>query len=501
VLCAVAERGAYANLLLSAVLRDRGLAGRDAALATELTYGTLRGRGTYDAVLAVCADRDLGKIDPPVLQVLRLGAHQLLGTRVRAHAAVATSVDLARQVAGQRPAGFVNAVLRRVAQRDLAAWLAIAAPGRDDDLVGHLAVRYSHPRWIVSAVQEALGEDAAGSLSETEAFLAADGLPPAVTLCVVPGLADPQQLIAAGAEPARWSPYGAYLPDGNPALLPAVAQGRAGVQDEASQLAALALARVDVAGGDGAWLDLCAGPGGKARLLAGLAAGCRARLLAADVRLHRARLIAPAGVHPAASAAAERAAAASAAAERAAAEISATGPDAAAQMSTARTGASDSAAGQNVASPGAATVVVADGTAPAWRPGSFDRVLADVPCSGIGALRRRPEARWRRSPADVADLAGLQRRLLAAALDSARPGGIVGYVTCSPHVAETREVLAAVLAARDDVTVLDAPAVLAEVPGLACPEPYGRYAQFWPHRHGTDAIFLALLRRTAERRR
>ncbi len=293
VLCAVAERGAYPNLLLPALLRERGLGGRDAALATELTYGTLRGRGTYDAILAMCADRDLAAIDPPVLEVLRLGAHQLLGTRVGPHAAVATSVDLARYAAGQRPAGFVNAVLRRVSQRDLGAWLEIAAPGRDADLAGHLAVRYSHPRWIVSALAQALGEEpgGSGSLAETEAALAADGVRPAVTLCALPGLADPAELAAAGAEPARWSPFGGYLPAGDPALLPVVAQGRCGVQDEASQLAALALARAGLAGSDTAWLDLCAGPGGKARLLAGLAAARGARLLAADVRLHRARLI------------------------------------------------------------------------------------------------------------------------------------------------------------------------------------------------------------------
>jgi 16S rRNA (cytosine967-C5)-methyltransferase len=390
----------------------------------------------------MCADRDLARIDPPVLEVLRLGAHQLLGTRIKAHAAVATSVDLARYVAGQRPAGFVNAVLRRVAQRDLDAWMEIAAPSRADDLAGHLAIRYSHPRWIVTALQEALGEDPAGGLAETEAALAADGVRPAVTLCAVPGLTDPAELLAAGGEPARWSGFGVYLQEGDPAAVEAVAQGRAGVQDEASQLAALALARADVGTSDGRWLDMCAGPGGKARLLAGLAAGRGARLLAADVRLHRGRLV------------------------RAATGVTA-----------------------------AAGVVVADGTAPAWRQGAFDRVLADVPCSGLGALRRRPEARWRRSPQNVADMGRLQRGLLAAAADSARPGGIIAYVTCSPHLAETRDVLADVLAARADLRVLDAPAVLAEVPGLRCPDPYGSYAQFWPHRHGTDAIFLALLQR------
>jgi 16S rRNA (cytosine967-C5)-methyltransferase len=490
VLSAVAERDAYANLLLPVLLSERGLTGRDAALATELAYGALRGQGSYDAILAICSDRDLERVDPPLRPVLRLGAHQLLATRVGAHAAVATSVDLARDVAGSRPAGFVNAVLRRVATRDLAAWLEIAAPSRADDIVGHLSVRYSHPRWIVSALAESLGEDPAAGLAETEAVLAADGERPLVTLCAVPGRADAAELEASGARPGRWSPFGAYLPQGDPARIAAVAEGRAGVQDEASQLAALALARVDLGQpaahlgqpavdlgqpavdlgqpavdlGQPAvdlgqprahlgqppqtapgqlWLDLCAGPGGKARLLAGLAGAAGARLLASDVRPHRAQLV--------------RAAVAGTA-----------------------------------AAPG---VVVADGTSPAWRSGAFARVLADVPCSGLGALRRRPEGRWRRSPADVAALGPLQRALLRAALDSASPGGVVAYVTCSPHVAETRDVVADVLAGRDDVRVLDAPGALPEVPGLRCADPHGAFAQFWPHRHGTDAIFLALLQR------
>ena len=208
-LCAVSDRDAYVNLLLPTLLRDSGLTGRDAALATELAYGTLRGQGSYDAILAVCSDRDLDRIDPPLRQVLRLGAHQLLATRIGAHAAVATSVDLAKDVAGPRPAGFVNAVLRKVATRDFEAWLEIAAPGRDDDLTGHLSVAYSHPRWIVDALSEALGEDPASGLAETEAVLAADGERPRVTLCAVPGLADPAELVAAGATPGQWSPpYG-----------------------------------------------------------------------------------------------------------------------------------------------------------------------------------------------------------------------------------------------------------------------------------------------------
>ena len=442
VLSAVSGRGAYANLLLPAAIRAAGLTGRDAALATELVNGTLRGRGTYDAIIGLCADRDLDRIDPPVREVLRLGAHQLLGTRVKPHAAVATTVDLATVVAGRRPAGFVNAVLRRAGTRDLESWIEIAAPSRAADLVGHLSVRYSHPRWIVAAFAEAIGDD---SLAETEAALAADGTRPAVTLAVVPGQGDVAELVAAGATPARWSPFGAYLPSGDPAGLAAVQAGRAAVQDEASQLAAVALTRAEPAPGTGpgeTWLDLCAGPGGKARLLAGLTTDARAVLVCADAREHRARLAADA-----------------------------------------------------IAGAGAAAAVTADGTAPAWRPAAFDRVLADVPCSGLGSLRRRPDARWRRSPADVTALAALQRRLLAAAVDSAGPGGVIAYVTCSPHVAETTEVVGAVLAGRTDVDVLDAPSVLAGIPGLRCPAPNERYAQFWPHRHGTDAIFIALLRR------
>jgi 16S rRNA (cytosine967-C5)-methyltransferase len=440
VLLAVSERDAYANLLLPRLLAQRRLAGRDAALATELSYGTLRGRGSYDAVLGVCADRDLDSLDPVVREVLRLGAHQLLATRIQPHAAVATSVSLVKELAGPRPAGLVNAVLRRVATRDLGGWLEIVAPAQDVDPVGYLAVRHSHPRWVVEALSAALDETCKGSLPQTAAVLAADNERPVVHLCALPGLASRDELTAAGGAPARWSPFGAYLSDGDPAAVRAVAEGRAGVQDEASQLAALALTRVALTGPDESWLDVCAGPGGKARLLAGLAAGTGARLVAAEIREHRARLVASA-----------------------------------------------------VAGTGSCSVIVADGIRPGWQRRRFDRVIADVPCSGLGALRRRPEARWRRSPADVAALGRLQRELLGAALEAARPGGVVGYVTCSPHRAETQDVVADVLARRADASVLDVAAVL-DVPDIRC-GPDGRYAQFWPHRHGTDAIFLALLRR------
>ena len=298
VLWAVDQRDAYANLLLPALLRERGIEGRDAALATELTYGTLRGLQTYDAILDLCSDRSPGQIDPPVREVLRLGAHQLLATRVASHAAVATSVDLAKDVVGMRPAGFVNAVLRRVGTREQAEWLRIIAPDRTADPAGFLAATYSYPRWIVEAFRGALGEDAAGGLPETEEALAAGNTRPKITLAALPGLAARQELLggtpapaaegpagktaaagqaprAPGAEPAPWSPFGVILSGGDPAAIPAVAEGRAFVQDEASQLAALALAHAPLAGpadaATGAWLDLCAGPGGKSAVLAAVA--------------------------------------------------------------------------------------------------------------------------------------------------------------------------------------------------------------------------------------
>lgn len=430
---AVDERDAYANLTLPGLLRERGLDGRDAAFATELGYGTLRMRGRYDPVLAACVDRPLESVDPPVLDLLRLGAHQLLAMRVPAHAAVAATVELARAVVGEGRGSFVNAVLRRVGRRDSAGWLAEVAPPYDTDPLGHLAVVHSHPRWVVSALRDALG----GSLEQTAALLAADNIPAEVTLAARPGRAAVAELVDAGARPGRWSPYAAVLPAGDPGGLAAVREGRAGVQDEGSQLVALAVANATPDGADRRWLDMCAGPGGKAALLGAVATQRGARLLAAELAPHRARLV-----------------------------RRAVGP--------------------------AADVVVADGRSPGWADGSFDRVLLDAPCTGLGALRRRPEARWRRRPEEVPALAALQRELLARALDAVRPGGVVGYVTCSPHLAETRGVVSDVLRRRDEVVPVDARPLL---PGVIDPGE-GPDVQLWPHVHGTDAMYLSLLRRT-----
>jgi 16S rRNA (cytosine967-C5)-methyltransferase len=422
---AVDQDGAFANLALPRLLADRDVAGRDAALATELGYGTLRAQGTLDEVLARCVDRPLSDVDPAVLDLLRLGAYQLLRTRVPAHAAVATIVDLARAAGLGRAAGFVNAVLRRVAAADADAWMDRLTSGAAP--VRTLAVRTAHPEWIVEAFAAALG----GDLAETERALAADDERPRTHLVAWPGRIARGDLVAqSGGEPGPYSPYAVRMSGGDPGQLPAVRSRLAGVQDEGSQLCALALAAAPLEGRDERWLDLCAGPGGKAALLAGLAAGRGAVLAANELRPHRAELV------------------------------------------------------RRVTEPWGVDVRVGDGRDYPRPDGGFDRILVDAPCTGLGALRRRPEARWRRVPEDLAGLVELQRELLAAALQLVRPGGVVAYVTCSPHPAETREVVAG-------STLLDARPVFAGVDGLGD----GPTVQLWPHRQGTDAMFCALVRR------
>jgi 16S rRNA (cytosine967-C5)-methyltransferase len=420
--------GAYANLVLADLLAERHLEGRDAAFATELVAGTCRLQGTYDAVIVAASGRSLGSLQPAVLDLLRLGAHQLLSLRVPGHAAVAAMVDLAAATVGERVTGLTNAVLRKVAAQDLDGWLDQLGAGLDER--DALALRTAHPRWVVDALADVLPAD------ELAPALAADNVSPVVSLVVRPGLAEVAELVDAGAGPGTLSPFAAHW-TGSPGALPAVREGRAGVQDEGSQLVAWGLTRA--AAPTGPWLDLCAGPGGKAALLTGLLGPDDGPLVAVEPSAHRAALV---------------------------------------------------AGGLRGYRGDRAVVLQADGTRPAWRPGTFARVIADVPCTGLGALRRRPEARWRRADTAVEQLHGLQRALLAAALDAAAPGGVVAYVTCSPHRRETVDVVAETLAGRDDVTVLPASELLPEVPDAAA----GDFLQLWPHRHGTDAMFAAYLR-------
>ncbi len=438
VLKAVRVDDAYANLVLPTVLAELGLEGRDAAFATELASGTLRMRGTYDAILAACIDRPLRKVEDKVLDALRLGAHQLLSMRVPAHAAISTTVDLVRAKGSTGAANFSNAVLRSVAARDLEAWIAELAPAPSRSSSRYEEVAFSHPRWIVEELRRALGpEDTEG----LHALLAADNVAPRVTLVARPGLSTRDEL---PGEPTRFSPYGVVLEAGSPGAVAAVAQGRAGVQDEGSQLVAHLLASAPVEGRDDLWVDLCAGPGGKAALLAALAAERDAFLLAIERAPHRAGLV-----------------------TRSLLPLTTRGV---------RTG-----------------VVVADGTAPPLLPGSVDRVLIDAPCTGLGALRRRPEARWRRKPEDILTLVLLQRRLLGAALDLLRPGGVAVYATCSPVVTETDEVVGSLLH-RPDVTAEDAVPLLPAGLGAGGSRIPGT-VQLWPHVHGTDAMYMALLRK------
>ncbi len=432
VLRAVRERDAYANLVLPGLLRERRVEGRDAAFATELAYGACRAMGVLDAVIADCAGRGVDDIDGPLLDVLRLGVYQLLRTRVGAHAAVDTSVELVRAESGSGKAGFVNAVLRRAGERTPEEWVDRLAPR---DPLGHLAFEYAHPKWIAQAFADALGARA----EELRDLLAADDERPAVHLVARPGDITAEELaLVTGGEVGPWSPYAVHLEGGDPGKLEPVRAGMAAVQDEGSQLVALALTRAPLHGPDtGRWLDLCAGPGGKTALLGALADIDGYRVDAVEPAEHRAELVRK---------------------------------------------ATD---GLPV------TVHVTDGRASGLTPG-YDRILVDAPCTGLGALRRRPEARWRRTPADVRDLTVLQRELLTAAWDLLRPGGVVVYSTCSPHLPETVAVIGD-LVRRTNAEQLDTRTLLPGVTDLGD----GPAAQLWPHLHGTDAMFTAALRKPA----
>ena len=447
---AVAD-GAYANLELPRQLRRAGLVGRDAAFTTELTYGTLRMQGLYDAVVAVAASRATDQVDPPVLDVLRLGAHQLLAMRVPDHAAVSATVALARQHVSQGSGGFVNAVLRRVSERSREEWVAAVTDGVDDPLQ-RLAIEHSHPLWVVRALRAALlghggstGESVDDDLRD---LLAAHNAPGPLTLAARPGLGSEDDLRAAGGHPADVAATAWVLESGDPASIAAVRDGRAAVQDAGSQLVTLALLAAPVDGADRRWLDLCAGPGGKAGLLAAAALERGVHLRAHEVSEHRAELV----------------------------------------RHTLRAAV---AAGADV------EVTVGDGRDVGQEsPAGYDRVLVDAPCTGLGALRRRPEARWRRTPADLTGLGPLQRSLLTSALAAVRPGGVVAYATCSPHLAETRLVVSDVVKRVGGVLVEDTrPWVTdragARLPGLGV----GPGAQMWSHRHGTDGMFVTVLRK------
>jgi 16S rRNA (cytosine967-C5)-methyltransferase len=420
------ESGGYSNLVLPGLLRDSGLDGRDRGLVTDLVYGTLRHQGQADHLLALASHRPLPELDPPVRAALRLGAYQLI-SGTPAHAAVSVTVGALAgwQSPGsvRKAAPYANAVLRRVAERGPDwPWPA----GDDPDAV---AVRTSHPRWIVDLLRRDLGEDA-------EAVLASANEAPPVTLRPNPRRTTPEALAAElpDAAAGRLVPAALLVRGvGDLARLPAVAEGRATPQDQASQAVAAA---VGARPGERI-LDMAAAPGGKATAIAE-AMGDDGLVVAADLRPGRA----------------------------------------------ARVG--DAARRLGLTS---VQVVVADGRhLPLAEGGAglFDRVLLDAPCSGLGVLRRRPEARWRTGPAGIGVAAALQRELFAAAVARLRPGGLLAYSVCT--------------LTREETVDIDAWAAIA-FPGLTA-EPaagppwrrHGRGALLLPTAAGTDGMFLLLLR-------
>ncbi|MFJ5696131.1 RsmB/NOP family class I SAM-dependent RNA methyltransferase [Arthrobacter sp. NPDC093125] len=473
VLRAVAAEDAYANLVLPARIRHHGLDKRDAGFATELSYGALRGQGTYDAVLSRCVDRPLEQLDPAILDALRIGAHQLLAMRVPAHAALDQTVGLARAVIGAGPSTLINAVLRKVSAHTLEEWLDLLLSDEQDG-IKVASVRHAHPEWIVRAFRQSLVAHGR-PVSEIDDLLEADNAAPVVNLVALPGLGTLDEALENGASPGQLVEDSALSSGGDLGRLSSVRQGTTRVQDVGSQLVARALAAIELGdpglGNSGpgdsglrdarlrdsesggaeyaeAWLDLCAGPGGKAALLGALAHQRGATLLANEPAPHRAQLVRQA--------------------------LTAVPRD----TWKVRTGD-----GREVG---------------AEQAESFDRVLVDVPCTGLGALRRRPESRWRRTPKDLVDLGPLQRDLLRSALDAVKPGGVVAYVTCSPHPAETTAVVSDALRKRDDLELLDAGDALDAV-SLTGNLQAGHEltAQLWPHLHQTDAMFLALIRKKA----
>lgn len=436
VILAVRESDAYANLLLPVRLQRAKLSTADAGFATELTYGTLRRQGYYDAVIALAAGRGVEKIDAPILDVLRLACHQLLSMRTAQHAAVDESVQLAKTVGSNSAVGFVNGVLRTITRTPAEEWRERVLGDLSGDQ--RLALEYSHPLWIVRAFRSALAAE--GRENELENLLDSDNVAPRVSLVALPGLSAVDEL---DAYPSPFSPVGATLDGGDPLQLDAVRAGRARVQDEGSQIAALALSRARAVQPGEQWLDLCAGPGGKSALLAAEAADAGAVLTANELVPARAELV------------------------RKALAVFDPAPE----------------------------VLELDGTTVGEsHPEVFDRILIDAPCTGLGALRRRPEARWRKVPRDVAHLSGLQSNLLDAGIRALKPGGVIAYVTCSPHLAETKVIVEGALKKWGGaIHRIDTPAVVAgftsETPDL----PESLHVQLWPHRHSTDAMFIQLI--------
>jgi len=420
----------YSNLLLPQALTVSNFEQRDKGFATELLYGTLRMQGRHDYIAAQVSDRPWTEVDEGIVDVVRLGAHQLFEMRVPSHAAVSATVELARKVLGESKASFVNALLRKLSAKSLEEWLE---PARAiSDPVTRLSILHSHPEWIVSAYFDLLRDYA-----EVEELLMANNEAATPTVVWWPGRSSAQEFLDLGATPTKYSEHG-FKFDGVPSSLEAIRHRRAGIQDEGSQLVAEIFAKA--AGDSQKWLDLCAGPGGKAALLSSIAREKGKSFTAHEVSQVRAKLV------------------------------------------------------EQVV--GGSRVLIGDGREINSLGEEFDAILADVPCTGLGALRRRPEVRWRRNVSDLRELTQLQRELSESAISVLKVGGIFGYATCSPHLAETSIAVSDILRKHPELELLDLKLYLPDQLTGALRD---KSMSLWTHRHGTDAMFLAIFRKSAHR--
>jgi 16S rRNA (cytosine967-C5)-methyltransferase len=428
ILTEVNRQDGYSNLLLPRALDSSAFDQRDKAFATELLYGTLRMQGRHDYVLSQVSDRPWIEVDSGIVDVTRMGLQQIFEMRVPMHAAVSETVELARKVLGESKASFVNALLRKVSARPLEDWLAPLADVADE--VSRLAITYSHPDWIVSAYYDLLRD-----YEEVRSLLEANNRPAKPTYVTWPGKSEISEFAEWGATPTPFSPYG-FLADVTPSALEAVRHRRAGVQDEGSQLVASIFSQASA--DRKSWLDICAGPGGKAALLASIASQGDHRFIANEISQVRADLV-------------------------------------------------SQVVGNN-------EVWIGDARKIASRGETFDAILADVPCTGMGALRRRPEVRWRRSLSDLRELGVIQREISDAAISVLNVGGVFGYATCSPHLAETSIAVADILRKHPELEQIDIEPFMPD--GL-----HGgvrdKSMALWTQRHNTDAMFLALFRKIA----
>jgi 16S rRNA (cytosine967-C5)-methyltransferase len=415
----------YSNLLLPQALNASSLDERDRALVTELLYGTIRMQGKHDWVLAQISDRPWNEVDPGIVDICRLGVHQIHEMRIPDHAAVAATVEVARKRIGESKASFVNALLRSVTRKSQEDWFAPLEAM--SDAVERLAIQYSHPEWIVSAYYDLLK-----NWIEVESALRINNEAATPTLVSWPGFSTQQDLIEIGGEATDFSPYGAHW-KGNPGALDLIKARKIGVQDEGSQLVAEVFAKV-AAGAS--WLDLCAGPGGKAALLSRIARQRDIRFTANEISAARAQLVMQV-VH-------------------------------------------------------GDRVLVSDGRTIGSSAEKFDAILIDAPCTGLGALRRRPEVRWRRTLQDLRELTQLQRELVDSAIEALKPGGVLGYATCSPHLAETSIQVADIKKKHPELLqVMVDPFLPTSLVGAT----RDGAMSLWTHKHGTDAMYLALFRK------